>query len=96
MKILALEIENSNANPSLFQKFAKAEAEHVYKLYQLGKIREIYYRQDPKAAVIMLECQDMDEARLILRELPFVRNNLITFEIIPLKPYNGFERLFNN
>jgi len=26
--------------------------------------------------------------------LPFVKEELITFELIPLKAYSGFERLF--
>jgi len=94
MKILALEIEKQNSTSEQFQHYANAEAEHVYKLHKLGKIREIYFRGDQNSAVIILECKDVDEARIILDELPFVKNNLNTFDIIPLIPYDGFERLF--
>jgi hypothetical protein len=30
----------------------------------------------------------------MLAKLPFVQNKLIRFELIPLKAYPGFERLF--
>jgi len=43
---------------------------------------------------LVLECQNVDEAREALSTLPFVQNKLITFELIPLKAYSGFERLF--
>ena len=42
----------------------------------------------------MLECPSLDEAHEALSTLPFVQNKLITFELIPLKAYPGFERLF--
>jgi len=42
----------------------------------------------------VLECPSVDEAREALSTLPFVENQLIAFELIPLKAYPGFERLF--
>jgi len=44
--------------------------------------------------VFMLECDSVDEAREILDELPFVREELIDFEFIPLGPFSYFELLF--
>ena len=38
----------------------------------------------------------MQAARQILAQLPLVQAGLIEFEIIPLVPYDGFERLFGN
>ena len=42
----------------------------------------------------MLECAGIEEAQETLNSLPLVREGLITFEIIPLKPYPSFSRLF--
>jgi hypothetical protein len=42
----------------------------------------------------MLECADLHEARSHLDTLPFVREGLIGFELIGLRPYPGFARLF--
>ncbi len=63
-------------------------------LYQAGTIRELYFRQDAHSAVLILECQDPEEAEAALATLPLVKEGLITFEIIPLAAYPGFSRLF--
>jgi hypothetical protein len=56
----------------------------------------MYFREDKPEAVLILEAKDVDEAKEKLSELSLVKNGLITFELIPLKPYHGFERLFGN
>ena len=94
MKILAFEVENPGVNPDDFTRYGKAEARRVWELIQEEKIREIYFRQDQNSVVIILECQNMDEAQVILDTLPFVENGLIRFDLMPLKPYPGLERLF--
>jgi len=68
----------------------------VWKLYQDGVLREIYFRQDWPGAVLMLECESVAQADKILGTLPLVRENLIAFELIPLGPYPGFSRLFTH
>lgn len=94
MKIIALEKEIENANPEDFQIHSEHEAMKVWELYKAGLIREFYFRDDKNLAVLVLECHNQFEARKILDTLPMVRNKLIDFEIIPLKAYPGFERLF--
>jgi hypothetical protein len=94
MKILALEHELPNATAEGFQQYARDEARKVWELTQAGVIRESYFRADRSEAVLVLECQSVDEAREALSTLPFVKNQLIIFELIPLRAYSGFERLF--
>ncbi len=96
MKILAHEHELPDATSDEFQQYAKDEARMVWALNQAGVVRETYFRADRSEAVLVLECQTVDEARDALSTLPFVENQLITFtlELIPLKAYPGFERLF--
>ena len=94
MKILALEHEVSNATAEGFQQYTKDEARKVWELVQSGVVRESYFRADRSEAVLVLECQTVDEAREALSALPYVENQLIMFELIPLKAYSGFERLF--
>jgi len=94
MKILALEHELMNATAEGFQQHGKDEARKVWELVQAGVVRESYFRVDRSEAVLVLECPSVDEAREALFTLPFVQNKLITFELIPLKAYSGFERLF--
>ena len=94
MKILAFEREIAGANRDLLQRYAQEEARHVWNLYQAGVIRELYFRADRRTAVLVLECASTDEAEAMLADLPFVREGLISFELIPLSAYSGFARLF--
>jgi muconolactone delta-isomerase len=107
LKILALEVDAPGAEhgaghqdgagheasaftPALLQ----AEAHRAWELLQAGVIRELYFRTDRHAAVLVLECASTQEARDVLTTLPLVAAGLITFELIPLAPYPGFARLF--
>ena len=94
MKILAIEHELPGAVAESFREYAKDEACQAWSLYQAGLIRELYFRYDRDEAVLVLECSSIEEAQRALAQLPFVRKGLITFELIPLKAYPGFERLF--
>ena len=94
MKILAIERELPGATAEAFQPLLKPEARRVWELYQAGVVREFYFNSDCHTAVLVLECQDVAEARQVLAGLPLVENGLIEFEIIPLVAYPGFERLF--
>ncbi len=95
MKILALERELPDATKEQFQQYANAEARRVWDLNQAGILREMYFRADRNEAVLVLECNSVNDAQQALSALPFVSQGLITFELIPLKAYPGFERLFS-
>ena len=94
MKILALESETPGVTAEDFAPHLDAEAARAWELHQAGIIRELYFRQDRAEAVLVLECNDVQEAEAVLGTLPLVQAGLITFELIPLRPYPGFARLF--
>jgi len=94
MKFIAIEKELCGTAASELEPHLKDEAKAVYELQQTGEIREIYFREDRNEAVLILECPDLQSAREILETLPLVKNNLIDFDLIPLKPYPGLARLF--
>jgi muconolactone delta-isomerase len=94
MKILALGRDVPGTADEQFAPHLKAEAGRVWELHQQGVIRELYFRADEDAAVLVLECADLDEARGALATLPLVHEGLITFDLIPLRAYPGFARLF--
>jgi muconolactone delta-isomerase len=93
MKILALEKPQSDLSPVAFEPFLREEAARVRSLCQEGVIREIYFRADRREAVLLLEARDAEEAAKVLATLPLVREKLIAFDVVPLVPYSGFERL---
>jgi len=94
MRILAIGQDAPGASQREFQPHLKAEALRLWELSQAGTIRECYFRADRSDAVLILECDDVNEAQEILGTLPLVREELISFEVIPLTPYPGFARLF--
>ncbi len=94
MKILALERELPGATREQFELLGKDEARAVWDLQQRGIVREPYFRADQHTAVLVLECASTDEAAAALAKLPFVREGLIIFDLIPLTAYDGFARLF--
>jgi muconolactone delta-isomerase len=94
MKFLALERELPNASADAFLPLLKAEARGVWELQQSGAVRETYFNANAHTAVLVLECSDVEAAHHLLAKLPLVQAGLITFDVIPLVPYDGFERLF--
>jgi hypothetical protein len=94
MKILALEREVVGLSESEYQPYLRAEALRAWELHQAGVIRDLYFRADAPSAVLVLECRDIDEATSALGTLPLVEQGLIQFDLVPLRPYPGFERLF--
>jgi muconolactone delta-isomerase len=96
MKILALEKEVFGIADNQFTPpLLKEEAKRAWELHHKGIIRELYFRQDRDEAVLILECKDVEEAQSVLATLPLVKAGFIAFNVIPLIPYNGFERLFS-
>jgi hypothetical protein len=96
MKILAIARVDPQTTREKIQPHLEAETKHAWRLYKEGTIREMYDRQDRMGVVFVLECSSADEARKSLSELPFFREKLIDFEIIPLGPFSYFEMLFRD
>jgi muconolactone delta-isomerase len=95
MRILAIERPvPSVAESRLTPELGAAEARRVWELHQAGTIRDLYFRADESSAVLMLECDDITAARVVLDSLPLVAAGLIAFELLPLRAYPGFGRLF--
>lgn len=94
MKILALEHDAPETAREQYRPLLHAEAERIWQLYLGGIIRELYFRADAAQAVLVLECADVETARMALDSLPLVQAGVISFELIPLAPYPGFARLF--
>ncbi len=95
MRILAIERPVAGVIEDQFTpEIAAAEARRAWDLHQAGVIRELYFHADEPAAVLFLECADLAEAEDVLSSLPMVAAGLIEFEVLPLRAYPGFARLF--
>ena len=96
MKFLAIEQDVPGVREDQCTPYLRAEAARAWELYESGVLRELYFRADRDAAVLVMECSSSEEAEGVLATLPLVREGLIRFELIPLSPYPGFKRLFED
>ena len=94
MQLIALEVPVPGVEEERFAALGREEAAAVWALTQSGVIRTAWFRADRTEAVLLLECPSAPAAEAALADLPFVRAGLIGFEVIPLRPYPGFARLF--
>ncbi len=95
MKLLAIECPVEGVGDRDFTpELLAAEAARVWQLYQSGSVRELYFRDDEDSAVLVLECADVQAAGRLLSSLPLAAAGLIRFEVLPLRAYPGFGRLF--
>ena len=92
MKLLAIEKETTSINWDEESETLINESYQVCHLFQEGIIRDIYFTE-AENAVIILECASKDEAFAILATLPLVKTGLISFEVMELRPYTGFDRI---
>ncbi len=95
MKILAIERDAKGVDwNAVGQDLLKQEAVEIYRMYLARQLREHYFNEH-KCAVLVLECDDMEQARNLLGKLPLVKDGLVDFDVMELRPYTGYERLIN-
>ncbi|MCU0483527.1 MAG: superoxide dismutase [Chloroflexi bacterium] len=94
MKVLALGRDVVGQDDPRFAELRAAEARRAWELYQADVLREIYFRADRPNGVLLFEVPDVAAARAAVDSLPLVAAGLIDFDLVPLRPYPGFARLF--
>lgn len=94
MKVLALGRDLVPQDDPRFAELRPAEARQAWDLYQAEIIRELYFRADRPNGVLVFEVADLTAARAAVDSLPLVAAGLIDFDLVPLRPYPGFARLF--
>ncbi len=96
MMILAMEREVRGKPRKAMEPYLQEEASQVWELVQDGVIREIHFRQDRNELVLLMDCRDDEEAKEKLGRLPLVEKGFITFDLIPLRPYEAYSRTFSS
>jgi hypothetical protein len=96
MKILAMDTFLPGVTPEKIHPYLRKEAAAAWNHYTDGTVREIYFRLDRPGAVMVLECESVEQARKMTDRLPLVKGGLIRFEFIPLGPFLPFAELFEH
>ena len=86
MKMLALDRAVPGVADGACKPHLRAEAHRAWELYQAGVIRELYFRSDQHAAVLMLAVESLAVAQEALASLPLVAHGLIRFESFRSSP----------
>jgi hypothetical protein len=94
MKVLALGHDVVAQDDPRFAELRPTEARRAWELYQADVLREVYFRADSPNGVLLFEVPDLAAARAAVDSLPLVAAGLIDFDLVPLRPYPGFARLF--
>ncbi len=95
MKIYAYDVTKAGVGMEQIQPLLKEEAQHAWELYKEGIIREVYLRTDRPGALIVFECESVEEAKKITENLPLVKAGLIEFNFIPVGAFTPWESLFS-
>jgi len=85
--VMAMDRILPGATESGLKALLPQEARAVLNLYLLGSIRQWYFREDRPGAVFIMEASSLDNARLLLDDLPMVKAKLVAFDLIPIGPY---------
>ena len=94
MMFLAMD-RGLDTQPAKIEKLLTQDVKRVWELISDGTIRCAYQRGDNPFAVLILECADLDAAKVVLDTIPFVKAGITQFDtVIPLKPFVGLEALF--
>ncbi len=94
MKIIAIQQDVPGITDEQFMPYVKPETLRVWALMQANVLREIHQTQEGYGHVLTFECASVEEAKGYIASLPMVAAGLITFQVIALLPYPGFEYLF--
>ncbi len=94
MKMLVLPKPIEGVSREEMLPHAPAEIQAVWELYKQGIVREFYTRaNEPGRVVLVFESASEEAVRDAIATLPFAQLHLIDFDVIPLAPFFGLERL---
>jgi hypothetical protein len=94
MKILAMVTLKEEAALSEVRAQLAAELKGSWALYSSGILREVYATESPARVVFILETADTEAAADALRELPLVAADMFHIEMLELRPFVNWARLF--
>jgi hypothetical protein len=84
MKIFAIDKILPTATEEKIRGVVIKEAIHIWMLTTKEIVREAYFRKDRPGVILVLECENAQEARRILSTFPMVAAGVIDFEVIPV------------
>ena len=66
----------------------------LWNLQKKGVIRSIWFTKNTREAILIIEAEDTIRTKEIVDTFPLVEEGLISYDIVELIAYDGYERLF--
>lgn len=93
MKILALGRFVATPTPEQLKTIFPREVPDTLRLYLVGKIEQMWARQDQKGPVFLLNVTSIQDAHALLEALPLGQAKLMEFEYIEITPLTPLHML---
>ena len=91
---LVITHDKPNVNWKEQEQILMHEAKVLWNLQKKGIIRSIWFTKNTREAILIIEAEDIIRTKKIVDTFPLVEKGLITFDIIELEAYDGYERIF--
>jgi len=91
---LVITHDKPNVNWKEQELLLKQEAKVIWDLQKNGIIRNIWFTKISREAILIIESEDLKNTRKIINTFPLVKEGFITYDIVELVAYDGYERLF--
>ena len=95
MKILASIRLAEGADPRDIAPRIEEEIAGSWRLFASGVLREAYATEDARRVIFVLEVEDRKSAEQALQSLPLIRLGVFSHELIELRPFVNWSRLFS-
>lgn len=96
MKIQTILSPGPTAQREDFQRLSLAEEKVLWQHYAQGRLREMYFQQDPIRVVLVWEAADLTQVKQFLDTFPMIQAGLFTTEFIALGPWVPLLALFRD
>ena len=99
MQFLAIMKGNPHSPKEKLVSLQKQETIESWKMTKADVLRALWYipgKEGPLGTVAILECADQNEAEAHCRQFPFVANDVVDLDLLPLGPCTAYELLFAN
>ena len=93
MKTLVIATRRPDAPAEAFERLGQLEVQAVWRGIAAGTVRAVHGLVDGPGAALELETVTAAEARAYIDTLPFVVENLLDVQMVPLKPFPPFVAL---
>jgi len=91
---LVITHDKPNVNWKEKEQLLKQEAKVIWSLQKKDIIRSIWFTKNTREAILIIEAENSIRTKEIVDTFPLVEKGLITYDIVELVAYDGYERLF--